>query len=458
VSFQLPGDPTKPKARPLTAVASKSRRTKRASEDDKPIAASAKGASVSADPHYQVRPQSAPVRQRDVSKYHQERGEFDNYLESLLVVNFEVSSRKSNERPSSSPKTSSRAFERAFRGRVWTAHDNPENHKNISESFADIIGTGTAIRPKTTDLIMGQAEPLIIKNELVKNSDEVSDLSSSLPDVRPFTSLNMGSPCQRRSQTVRNNVDKFQIEQITLRRLRYVIENHSEAPDHLHMVDMLESSHVPAEIIQSFFGSNIQSLHDIRILILQGIDNTRRSNEKRKKLEDQIKKHKMIGMNLAKDKLDNVDENEMKTLESTARDTIGRTPVHILPVREKPTTPSEILTILKSIETKKSIRSRKFAPLKGGGSASYARKSAVEANQLQIKMKNTTADDKKKNKWKPVSYRKTIVPANNTKSTRASEEGLNLKQEHREALNTVTVLSPKNIIRMVEGRRLSIFQ
>jgi hypothetical protein len=452
VSFQLPGDPIKSKARPFTAVASKSRRTKLAFEDEKYNMASAKDV---AEPHYRIRPQSAPGHQRDISN--EFTSGIDSYLESLLVINFEASRTKSKDRPISSPKSSSRAFERAFRGRVWTAHDNPEKHKNISEHFADIIGTGTALRPKTTDMLMDHADPLILPNALVKDSVEVSDISSSLHDIRPFTSQNASSPCQRRSQTVRNNVDKFQIEQITLRRLRYVIENHSEAPDHLHMVDMLESSHIPAEIIQRFFGTNIQSLHDIRILILQGIDNTRRSNEKRKKLEDQIRKHKMIGMNLDKDKLDNVDENQMKPLELTARDTIGRTPVHILPVREKPTTPSEILSILKSIETKKSVRSRKFAPLKGGGSASYARKSAMEANQLQIKIKNTTTDDQKKNKWKPVSYRKTVAPANHVNSTKASEENLN-KHANREPLNTVSVLSPKNIIRMVEGRRLSIFQ
>jgi hypothetical protein len=289
------------------------------------------------------------------------------------------------------------------------------------------------------------------------NRDEASDQSSSLQNIRPFSTLNVYSSCQKRSQTVRNNVDKFQIEQITLRRLRYVIENHREASDHLHMVDMLESSNITSEIIQSFFGSNVQSLHDIRILILQGIDNTRRLKEKRYKLEEQIKKQKMIGMNLDEKRLDNFDENQMKILESTARDTIGQTPLHIFKIREKPTTPSEILTILKSIETKKGSRSRNFAPLKGGGSASYARKSAVEANQLHRKSKDTNTQDDKKSKWKPVCYRKNVVTAKATNSAKASDERLNIKPS-ADDFDPISVLSPKNIMRMVEGRRLSIYR
>ena len=363
-----------------------------------------------------------------------------------------------------SSRSSSRAFERACRGRVRAVNNNFEGLKKDSEEFSGIIGTGTGIRPKTTSVAIDHQHTFRLETTIPNRTDDYSDLSILAEDIHPLTSKN-GS--KKKSQTVRNNVDKFQIEQvsqliflfkITLRRLLYVIENHIEAPDHIQMVDMLESINVPPDLIRSLFGPQIESLHDIRILLLQGIDNSRRRIDKQIKLKTQVMYQKMAGMNLDGEQYD---ETAPRPLNLARGNTIGRTPVYILPAKEKPTTPSEILTILKCIETKTPVGSRKFATLKGGGSASYARKAAKEANALQTRNKNT--NNEKKTRWKPVSYRKYVhADTSKIKPSMQSTEKLNTRLYPEEPIgrivDTASLLSPKNIIRMVEGRRASIFQ
>lgn len=177
--------------------------------------------SVSPEQQHRTRPHSAPGRPEDIANHRQEEKVFDNYLQSLIVVNFEASKCTSKERPASC-RSSYRAFERAFRGRVRTAYDTQGRLKTDPESFSSIVGTGTAIRPKTTDAIQDQNDhiELLAKDiTLIKNNEEESDVSSILQDVRPFTTQNNYSVSQKRTQTVRNNVDKFQIEQVTFFKL-----------------------------------------------------------------------------------------------------------------------------------------------------------------------------------------------------------------------------------------------
>jgi hypothetical protein len=44
-----------------------------------------------------------------------------------------------------------------------------------------------------------------------------------------------------RQQTVRTNLDHYRIEQVALRRLRFVVENNQTEPEHLSIVDLVES-------------------------------------------------------------------------------------------------------------------------------------------------------------------------------------------------------------------------
>ncbi|KAJ3141959.1 hypothetical protein HK100_004747 [Physocladia obscura] len=84
------------------------------------------------------------------------------------------------------------------------------------------------------------------------------------------------APSIVKTQTVRSNLDLFTIEKVALRRLRFVVENNESEVEHLSIVDLVESGEVPSEIIASFFGPEYATPHDLRVLLLQSIDKTRR--------------------------------------------------------------------------------------------------------------------------------------------------------------------------------------
>ena len=60
-------------------------------------------------------------------------------------------------------------------------------------------------------------------------------------NIKPLTYIR---PSMIKAQTVRTNLDRFRIEQIVLRRLRYVIENNQAETDHLTMVEILEQRYI----------------------------------------------------------------------------------------------------------------------------------------------------------------------------------------------------------------------
>ena len=74
-----------------------------------------------------------------------------------------------------------------------------------------------------------------------KASISIFDTGSSLSSLygsRPITSV---SPTLIKNQSVRSNIDRFKIEQVALRRLRFIVENNEADPSHLPIVDLVEA-------------------------------------------------------------------------------------------------------------------------------------------------------------------------------------------------------------------------
>ncbi|KAJ3148161.1 hypothetical protein HK101_002176, partial [Irineochytrium annulatum] len=91
--------------------------------------------------------------------------------------------------------------------------------------------------------------------------------------VRPLTPVTANLI---RTQTVRTNLDRYRIEQVALRRLRFVIENNEAEPEHISIMDLVEAGNVPKAMFTRYFGSNYTNAHDVRILLLQSIEKTKR--------------------------------------------------------------------------------------------------------------------------------------------------------------------------------------
>ncbi|KAJ3326558.1 hypothetical protein HDU76_012820 [Blyttiomyces sp. JEL0837] len=109
---------------------------------------------------------------------------------------------------------------------------------------------------------------------------ELLRLTESKRKSTPFThnpfALSPVAPTVIKTQTVRGNIDRFRIEQVALRRLRFVVEHNETEVEHLSIVDLVETGEVPSHLIQKYFGSQYMTAHDLRVLVLQSIDKTKR--------------------------------------------------------------------------------------------------------------------------------------------------------------------------------------
>ncbi|KAI8902173.1 hypothetical protein BC833DRAFT_445765 [Globomyces pollinis-pini] len=59
--------------------------------------------------------------------------------------------------------------------------------------------------------------------------------------------------------------------QITLRRLRHVIESKAVGTEHLVMLQALSQSEIPPDLIQGIFGHQYSSLYSVKVLLQQAI-------------------------------------------------------------------------------------------------------------------------------------------------------------------------------------------
>jgi hypothetical protein len=130
----------------------------------------------------------------------------NDFLDSILVVNFDRNYKSArNITSSNSSRCSSRAFERAYRGRAFIG--SQVSKKADAQNFSGIIGTGTGFRSKEQNLAKQSHEDPVQVYDL----EDSHTVPVNLDDLYSFTSPNSKT---RRTQTVRNNVDKFQIEQV----------------------------------------------------------------------------------------------------------------------------------------------------------------------------------------------------------------------------------------------------
>ncbi|KAJ1552937.1 hypothetical protein HK096_009868, partial [Nowakowskiella sp. JEL0078] len=126
----------------------------------------------------------------------------------------------------------------------------------------------------------------------------------------------------------RKHLDKYRIEQIALRRLRFVIDNNEAHLDHLSIVDLIQQSDVPPSIISEYFGASYKTACDIRVLLLQSIE-------------------KSVQIKSTKENKENQDVNNTKDVDSLSPHQSQM--IQIFTPRIKATTPDDVLEMLEEV-------------------------------------------------------------------------------------------------------------
>ncbi|KAJ3092102.1 hypothetical protein HK102_010668 [Quaeritorhiza haematococci] len=155
---------------------------------------------------------------------------------------------------------------------------------------------------------------------------------------------------------VRQNLDRCRIEQIALRRLRYVIENNDAEPQHLAMVDLLEQGNVTPELIQRYFGPKYKLIRDVRVLLLQAIDRTKRHRMRSQIYEQLTSKAWITG-----DERGGSAATEYGRASSPMPESQYEQPAsqQLFSTRPKATTPNDVLEVLEQVETSQEARRRR---------------------------------------------------------------------------------------------------
>ena len=115
-----------------------------------------------------------------------------------------------------------------------------------------------------------QNPSLLIKKQRPKSSPPVLQKPTRECIFIPPTSL--------KTQTVRSNLEKYQIEKVlwfdetTLKRIRFLIESKTAQTCHLSMLSVLEYSSIPSSIIQEVFGSQVKTLYGVKVLLCRAIE------------------------------------------------------------------------------------------------------------------------------------------------------------------------------------------
>ncbi|TPX68111.1 hypothetical protein SpCBS45565_g03340 [Spizellomyces sp. 'palustris'] len=243
---------------------------------------------------------------------------------------------KSSTRPSPAPSRPTSA-KRPLSGRV--GQSNPHTRRSPNQSL-----------PPATSA----------SDDLMMSGVSLSSLPLATEHKLPVTYL---PASLTKMQTVRSNIDQYRIEQIALRRLRFVIENNEAEPDHLSMIDLVEQGNVPQHILRRYFGAAYKNVHEIRVLLLQSIDRTRRLRHRPPTPSNAPPSnehpHHLLPRTASPSPLpDFVDPDEDVPL--------GRQAVRIFSPRRSVTTPEDLLQMLDQVE-KRSGSAQKKGARKGSG-------------------------------------------------------------------------------------------
>jgi hypothetical protein len=220
---------------------------------------------------------------------------------------------------------------------------------------------------------------------------------------------------------------------------------------------------IPDDLIEQYFGPHAKNLHELRILLLQTIHKHQNRDTKLERLLQKKELLQNIELNLADDRVDKIDKSKYelyKEIRPQSRP-IGFEPMEIFKREPEPTTPPEILAII-SGQDKKSLRKTKYIPLRGGGSASFAKRAAQEANQ---KMKEEQ-EKKKKLGWKPVKPARLVKKKEQAPKKKSSnfivEPAVVASIEsdptamYALGMDVTDIINPSNIVRMLESKKYEI--
>ncbi|KAI8833721.1 hypothetical protein BC829DRAFT_407719 [Chytridium lagenaria] len=151
--------------------------------------------------------------------------------------------------------------------------------KNLHVQYQDDFTAGKETRYASRASSRNAPRP---PSEASTRSPGTAHAYCSTPGSRPPTpsSPNAAAASVPKTQSVRTNIDKYRIEQIALRRLRFVIENSQAEPEHLSIMKLVEAGDVPRSLFIRFFGPKHQTAHDVRVLLLQSIERTARARKR----------------------------------------------------------------------------------------------------------------------------------------------------------------------------------
>ncbi|KAJ3223898.1 hypothetical protein HK099_000559 [Clydaea vesicula] len=180
-------------------------------------------------------------------------------------------------------------------------NNNEDNKKEIEFFELEKINNQPNFKTKIKKLesaMNGKAESENLHLPQIENSKSISSCSEEEGEVEdydlesrqlPFSAFKPGVV---KTPSCRNHIDKYNIEQIALRRLRFIIESNQAKIEHLSLIDLIENGEIPKDIIKKYFGERFHTIHDVRVALLQSIDKTRRVERKKLLKKKTLKKNK----------------------------------------------------------------------------------------------------------------------------------------------------------------------
>ncbi|KAJ3110036.1 hypothetical protein HDU96_006953 [Phlyctochytrium bullatum] len=170
--------------------------------------------------------------------------------------------------------------------------DWPQNTEEQSESEDDLeehaqkhvqYAVPESVPSRSPSRLNHPARPASMADHRAVSTGHAYCQCTSRP-VTPVSPTAVAAATVPKTQSVRTNIDKYRIEQIALRRLRFVIENSQAEPEHLAIMNLVEAGNVPRSVFMKFFGSKHQTAHEVRVLLLQSIERTQKIRRRQSRL------------------------------------------------------------------------------------------------------------------------------------------------------------------------------
>lgn len=225
-------------------------------------------------------------------------------------------------------------------------------------------------------------------------------------------------------------------------------------------MDMIEASEVPMDVVQHYFGSHVNSLHEIRVDLLQVIDRVKRKKSRQQLKIDKERQIREIGYNLLNRRVDDMTftkgglEGAQHRMRKLA---IGREPITMHPYRPEPTTPYEILNILKVVDIRQKRAQKKRPDVAAMNPRSVTSEFSSQFGYETTRgapQSDTHHDDKLG--WKPVKARKdvSLESPKPKKPTRDIKTSFGARKLGTSAEGS-GILAPRNVLCMLKPSQLA---